>query len=392
MVVKDRENKLINMRIYNWVLAAASVLFLCAGAVSGLHAQNARHLSQAQYEALADSVHRCVLSIDTHNDTATELKHRNGVYEAPHGQVSFALMKKGGLDAAFFAVYLEQGPWRNKKSLDSAYRYCKSELLSWRSYVTKQKSDVAGIAYTPDDLYRLKAEGKRGVVLAIENGYPIGNDINKVDEFYKIGVRYITLSHNYANQICDGSRYPKSAVWHGLSPFGHKVVERMERLGMMVDVSHISDEALRDVLKIAKAPVIVSHTGCRALKPSQKRDLSDEEIRMVAANGGIVQISTGRFFLSDKYKSSQITEKVLADHVDHVKNLVGPQYVGLGTDFDGGGEIVGMNDVGKLKKLTVELLKRGWTVDELRMFWGGNVVRVWNRCIEVSKELKNSQK
>ncbi|MCI1720111.1 MAG: dipeptidase [Bacteroidales bacterium] len=355
--------------------------------IPGAPKHNAYNLSDAQYYVLADSVHNYVVSFDTHNDTATYMMHPNGEYTVPKGQVSFALMKKGGLDAAFFAVYLEQGPWKNKKSLDSAYHYCKSELLSWKKYVTTKKSDVAGMAYTPQDVLKLKAQGKRAVILAIENGYPLGDDVNRVDEFFKIGVRYITLSHNAANQVCDGSREWKTACWHGVSPFGYKVIERMEKLGMIVDISHVSSEALKDVLKVAKAPVIASHSACRALKPSQRRDLTDEEIKMIAANGGVVQIGTGRFFLSDDLPAHKVGVAVLANHIDHVKNLVGPQYVGLGTDFDGGGGVVGMDNAGQMKNLTVELLKRGWTTDELQMFWGGNLMRVWNKCIEVSSKL-----
>ena len=354
----------------------------------GAPKHNAYNLTDAQYAVLADSVHNFVVSFDTHNDTATYMMHPNGEYTVPKGQVSFDLMKKGGLDAAFFAVYLEQGTWKNKKSLDSAYHYCKGELLSWKKYVTTKKSDVAGMAYTPEDVIKLKAQGKRAVILAIENGYPLGNDVNRVDEFYKIGVRYITLSHNAANQICDGSRDWKTACWHGVSPFGYEVVERMEQLGMMVDISHVSSEALKDVLKVAKAPVIASHSACRALKPSQRRDLTDEEIKMIAANGGVVQIGTGRFFLSDDLPAHKVGVAVLANHIDHIKNLVGPQYVGLGTDFDGGGGVVGMDNAGQMKNLTIELLKRGWTVDQLQMFWGGNLMRVWNKCIEVSSKLK----
>ena len=353
----------------------------------GAPKHNAYNLTDAQYSVLADSVHNFVVSFDTHNDTATYMMHPNGEYTVPKGQVSFDLMKKGGLDAAFFAVYLEQGPWKNKKSLDSAYHYCKGELLSWKKYVTTKKSDVAGMAYTPADVVKLKAQGKRAVILAIENGYPLGDDVNRVDEFFKIGVRYITLSHNAANQICDGSRDWKTACWHGVSPFGYEVIERMEKLGMIVDISHVSSEALKDVLKVAKAPVIASHSACRVLKPSQRRDLTDEEIKMIAANGGVVQIGTGRFFLSDDLPAHKVGVAVLANHIDHVKNLVGPQYVGLGTDFDGGGGVVGMDNAGQMKNLTVELLKRGWTIDELQMFWGGNLMRVWNKCIEVSLKL-----
>ena len=216
--------------------------------------------------ALADSIHKVAISFDTHVDTPTYSLHPDGHYTVAKGQVSFELMRQGGQDGAFFAIYLDQGPWQNQKSLDSAYNWCVDELLSWKNYVEGSHSQEAGIAYSTDDVYRLKKEGKRIVVLCIENGYPV-RTLEDLDEFAKIGVKYITLSHNTPNQICDRSRYINTYYWypsigHGLSPFGEKVVERMQQLGIMVDVSHISSGSLVDVLKIVKAPVLASHSGC----------------------------------------------------------------------------------------------------------------------------------
>ena len=363
------------------------VILFCA---SVGFAQNARNLTDEQYMALADSIHKVVISFDTHVDTPSYTLHPDGHFTVAKGQVSFSLMEKGGLDGAFFAVFLDQGPWQNQQSLDSAYNWCKDELLAWKDYVNKNNSDVAEIAYSVADVRRIKKEGKRIVVLCIENGYPV-RTLSDLDEFQKIGVRYITLSHNTPNQICDGSRYPGKAFWHGLSPFGRQVVERMQQIGIMVDVSHVSTESLMDVLKVVKAPVIASHSACKALKPSQTRDLTDDEIRAIAAVDGVIQVGTGRFFLSDDLPSHKVGVKILANHIDHIKNIVGARYVGLGTDFDGGGGVVGLDNASQMKNLTVELLKRGWTVEELRGFWGGNLLRVWEKCEKYASDFQNGR-
>ena len=348
--------------------------------------------TDAQYMALADSIHKVAISFDTHVDTPTYTLHPEGRYTVAKGQVSFELMRQGGQDGAFFAIYLDQGPWQNKKSLDSAYNWCHNELQSWKDYVINHHSQEAGIAYSTDDVYRLKKEGKRIVVLCIENGYPV-RTLEDLDEFAKMGVKYITLSHNTPNQICDGSRYINSYYWypttgHGLSPFGAQVVERMQQLGIMVDVSHISSESLVDVLKIVKAPVLASHSGCKALKPSQTRNLTDDEIRAIAAVDGVIQVGTGRFFLSDDLPYYKVGVAVLANHIDHIKNLVGYRHVGLGTDFDGGGGVIGLDNSSQMKNLTVELLKRGWTPEELIAFWGGNLLRVWKACEDYASQFK----
>ncbi|MBR4802884.1 MAG: membrane dipeptidase [Bacteroidales bacterium] len=379
-------------------LLAVALLIACSlDAQSGEHCgkckkSGALNLTDTEYMALADSIHKVAISFDTHVDTPTYMMDPDGHYTVAKGQVSFEQMRRGGQDGAFFAIYLDQGPWQNQKSLDSAYNWCHSELQFWKDYVTNYCSSEAGIAYSTDDVYRLKKEGKRIVVLCIENGYPV-RTLEDVDEFASMGVKYITLSHNTPNQICDGSRYVKSYYWypstgHGLSQFGEKVVERMQQKGIMVDVSHISSEALADVLRVAKAPVFASHSACRALKPSQTRNLTDDEIRAIAAVDGVIQVGTGRFFLSDDLPYYKVGVAVLANHIDHIKNLVGYRHVGLGTDFDGGGGVVGLDNSAQMKNLTVELLKRGWTADELIAFWGGNLLRVWKACEAYASQFK----
>ena len=172
----------------------------------------------------------------------------------------------------------------------------------------------------------------------------------------------------------------------GLSDFGRKVVRRMNELGMMVDISHAASGTVKDVLECSAAPIIASHSGVWAIK-NHKRNLTDEELKAIAAKGGNIQVATGRFFLSTLPKK-EVTVKHLADHIDHVRDQVGIEHAGLGTDFDGGGGVVGLENVSKMKALTIELLKRGYTPEELGLFWGGNLLRVWKEVEEVAKSLK----
>lgn len=341
-------------------------------------------LTEEEYIAVADSIHKRYITLDSHNDTALYLNHPDGKYSVAKGQVTFSKMKEGGLDAGFFAIYLGQKAL-DKKSLDSAYNYCSTELALFTEYV-KNHSDEAEIAYKPSDFAKIKAKGKSIVVLAIENGYPIGTDIDKLDEFYGRGVRYLTLSHNYANNICDASMDKNPEMYGGLSDFGYKVIERMNRLGMIVDVSHASSSTLKDVLECSKAPIVATHSGAWEIK-NHKRNLTDDELRAIAAKGGVIQCATGRFFLSTLPKK-EVTIKHLVDHIDHMKKVVGPDHIGLGTDFDGGGGVIGLEDCTKVKAVTVEMLKRGYTPEELGKFWGGNFLRAWEEIIKVSENIK----
>jgi membrane dipeptidase len=347
-------------------------------------AESRTQLTEEEASVVANMVHEKYVSLDSHNDTAGWLNHPDGDFGVTKGQVTFPLMKEGGLDAAFFAIYLDQGPL-NDFSRDSVYNYAMNEIALFKKYIAEH-SDEAEIGYAPEDLKKIKKKGKRCVVFALENGYGIGKDLDKINKFYDEGVRYITLCHNYVNDICDASRYTKGHSWGGLSEFGYKVVERMNELGMIIDFSHASSSTLWDLLECSKAPVIATHSSVWELKKNN-RNLKDDEIKAIAKAGGLIQLASGRFFLSDLPKK-EVTIKHLADHIDYIKNLVGAEYIGLGTDFDGGGGVVGLEDCSKMKDLTKELLLRGYTPYELSLFWGGNFLRVWQKIIDVSKELK----
>ena len=345
-------------------------------------------LTEAEIKVVADSVHRRYPTLDTHNDTATYWNHPDGDYGVKKGQVSFEKMRQGGLDGAFFAVYLDPGPI-DKHSLDSVKAHADNEFELCHRYMAAH-SDEAAYAYRAGDVDSLKRIGKRIVVQAIENGYPIGWDINNVKHYYDLGVRAITLSHNGHNTICDAAMDKKPPMYGGLSPFGIEVIKEMNRLGIMIDLSHGASSTLADVLKYSAAPIIASHSGARAIK-DHKRNLTDDELRAIAANGGTIQVATGRYFLSTLPKN-EVGVSILCDHIMHVIEVAGEDHVGIGTDFDGGGGVVGLEDVSKMKEITYELLRRGLTPAQLGKFWGGNILRVWRDVEKGSFILSQNEK
>jgi len=364
----------------------------------------------------ADKIHNNYLTVDTHCDTPMNLVESDYDLGVRHdkGCVDFPRMKEGGLDAEFLAVFTSQGP-RN----DSTYRKVFDEALKIIDSIHKnveKNSTLAELAYSPDDAYRIKKEMKIAAFMGIENGYPIGNDISRVRQFYDLGARYITLCHTSNNDICDSSTDPDGPENNGLSQFGAEVVKEMNRLGMMVDVSHISDKSFYDVLKISKAPVIASHSSCRSLC-SSPRNLTDDMLLALKANGGVIQICIFSSYiktpepnpeldvrikalkekygdfktLSDSLKSKYRAERWdiqdkymklatvsdVVDHIDHVVQVIGIDHVGIGTDFDGGGGVNGCRSVADMKNITIELLRRGYSKSEIGKIWGGNVMRVF---------------
>lgn len=351
-----------------------TILMLCASTL--LYSQ-----SEAIIQAKADSIHRVFFTIDTHNDHAIFANHpENDDYSVSKGQVSFPMMVEGGLDASVFAIFLEQ-KGRTADSLKIATEYAIREINLFKEYVA-QFSDYVEIAYSVEDLLRIKQEGKKGVLLSIENGYALGTDISNVKMFYDMGIRLITLCHFGDNDICDSANGSKEK-WGGLSPFGVEVVKEMNRLGMIVDLSHSSRNTLYDCLEVSSAPVVASHSGVYAIKQIP-RNLTDDEMRKLAAKGGFIGSATGRYFLSNLPKK-QVYVTHIVDHVDYVKNLIGKDFIGIGTDFDGGGGVVGFENMSKMKEITKEMLRRGYTDEELECFWGKNFLRVF-REVELNRE------
>lgn len=328
---------------------------------------------EATIAAKADSLHKVFFTIDTHNDYAIYACHPDAEdYSVEKGQVSFPMMVDGGLDAGVFAIYMGQAG-RTPDSLQLAVEYGVRELKMFKEFV-KQFSDYVEIAYTADDLLRIKKEGKRAVLLSLENGYMLGTDIKNVEMFYDLGIRLITLCHFGDNDICDSANGSKDE-WGGLSPFGKEVVKEMNRLGMIIDLSHSSRTTVYDCLELSTAPIVASHSGVYNLK-AIPRNLTDPEMLGLARKGGYIGLPAGRYFLSHKPKK-ELSVSYIIDHVDYVKNLIGKEYIGIGTDFDGGAGIPGFEKMSHMKELTKEMLRRGYTDEEIEHFWGLNFLRVF---------------
>ena len=322
----------------------------------------------------AEKLHNKIISIDTHTDTALSLV-RDDV-DLSKVQADFAKLRAGRVDCCFYPIFVDQGPLEDA-SRDSAYRWTLDQMKAIRAYIEARPRE-ARIAYCADDIVKNKKRHKLSLVMGIENGYPIGKDLSRVQEFYNLGTRIITLSHNYDNDICDASRYPQN-TWGGLSPFGKELVKEMNRLGIIVDCSHASTSTLYDCLELSTAPVICSHSCVYAIK-DHPRNLTDDEIKAIAAKGGVIQVTTGRWALS-WLPHAEVNIGCFCDHVEYIRNLVGVEYVGIGTDFDGGGGMNELEDASRMKYITVELMRRGWTDHELELFWGGNFLRVM-RAVE----------
>ena len=385
--------------------------------------------SEKQLIRKANRIQASILTVDTHCDTPMEFTDPNfdmGVRSAD-GCVDFPKMIEGGLHAEFFAVFTAQGP-RNDSTYDKVHKnaiYIPNAIIK----NVEKNSSVAGIATTPDDAYRLKKQGKIAAFIGMENGYPIGKDLTRIKQYFDLGVRYITLAHTKNNDICDSSTDPAGQENGGLSSFGAQVVKEMNRLGMMVDVSHISDKSFFDVLKVTATPVIASHSSCRALCGSP-RNLSDDMLVALKENGGVIQIcilgnylktpepnpeldqklkelktkygeydnlnDSTKKIVRNEYKNIQktyekpATVKDVVDHIDHVVQVIGIDYVGIGTDFDGGGGVDGCRTAADMKNITVELLRRGYSKQDITKIWGGNIMRVMQKAEDYAKN--NSSK
>ena len=325
-----------------------------------------------------EKLHDKIIAIDTHTDTALELVKEN--VDLNKVQADFAKLREGRIDCCFYPIFVDQGPLEDA-SRDSAYAWTIDKMKAIRAYIEARPRE-ARIALCADDIVKNKKRHKLSLVMGIENGYPIGKDLSRVKKFYDLGTRIITLSHNYDNDICDASRYPQN-TWGGLSPFGKELVKEMNRLGILVDCSHASTSTLYDCLELSTAPVICSHSCVYAIK-DHPRNLTDDEIKAIAAKGGVIQVTTGRWALSWQPRA-EVNIGCFCDHVEYIRNLVGVEYVGIGTDFDGGGGMNELEDASKMKYITVELMRRGWTDRELELFWGGNFLRVMRAVEEAAQ-------
>lgn len=364
------------------------------------------------------ALHRRLFTIDTHADTPTASLMRPGwdfaaahTFAADRSQCDLPRLAQGA-DAMVFAVYSTQAA-RRAEGYAMAYERA-SQVLRRTRDVIERNALQCGLALTAADGLRLKSEGRRAIYLSIENSYSVGLDPGNVQRFHDLGVRMLGLTHMLNNDLADSSTDPRGAEWGGLSPLGREVLAECNRLGIVLDASHASDDALRDLLELSRAPVVLSHSGCRAVC-DHPRNVGDDLLRGLAARGGVIQLNAlpiavvpvpedGRTAaLSDMLLTlgnSILTPDVLAQaeaawhridaeypnpaatlddyiaHVEHAVEVAGIDHVGIGCDFDGGGGVTGLNDVGEFPNLTRALLARGWDEDSLAKLWGGNTLRV----------------
>lgn len=317
----------------------------------------------------AKAIHNRIITVDSHCDTPMLLgKGATLKTKSKVGKVNVPLMQEGQIDAACIVAYLSQ-KGRDDHSLQQA------TAKAFRLINTiKQQVDACGvtatIAQTPWELLALKHAGIKAFFIGIENGYAIGKDLNNIALFKEQGVVYITLCHNGNNDLCDSA---KGAVeWYGLSPLGKDAVKEMNRLGIMVDISHAADQTVWDVLEISQYPIIASHSSARALC-DHPRNLTDDQIRAIAAKGGVIQVCLYSGFLALDRKA---TVADVVSHILHIREIAGVDHVGIGSDFDGGGGIDQCNASNELINLTKALLAAGLTEDELAKIWSGNFLRV----------------
>ncbi|CCH55793.1 Membrane dipeptidase [Fibrisoma limi BUZ 3] len=369
----------------------------------------------------ARQIHQRVLTLDTHADAPIMMQKPGFDVGVAHdtkrdqSQIDFPRMKQGRMDAMFFAVYTSQGP-----RTPEGHANAKASALRQFELIheaVKKHADQAELATTPADAYRIEKAGKRAVFIGMENGYPIGDDLSMLRKYYDLGCRYVTLTHFANNLIGDSSTDPDGPLHNGLSDFGKKVVVEMNRLGILIDVSHVADKTFYDALALSKAPVIASHSNARALCDFP-RNMTDDMIRAIAARGGVVQVNFVSDYLrkpsdahraaktkirmarvgremtpelearitaqsdsvSKVYASERASLSDIADHIDHIVKIAGIDHVGIGSDFDGGGGVNGLEDVSQIENLTVELLRRKYSEDDIRKIWGGNLLRVLGKA------------
>jgi membrane dipeptidase len=370
--------------------------------------------------AVADSLAKNIIIVDTHIDVPYRLTEEweDISKRTSKGDFDYPRAISGGLNAAFMSIYTP-AELENKGTSKTTAK----NLISLVEDLVKKNPDKFALAYSVADVTKQFNTGVISFPMGMENGSPIEGKIENLKYFYDKGIRYITLAHSKSNHISDSS-YDENKRWNGLSPFGKKVVEEMNRLGIMVDISHVSDSAFYQVLEISKAPAIASHSSCRYFTPGWERNMSDEMIKKLAEKGGVIQINFGSSFLKKdiREKSSAVynyisnyvsrnkltpkeekefrtkyyaehnpgyaSVKDVVAHIDHVVKLVGIDYVGLGSDFDGVGDSLpeGLKDVSQYPNLIYELLKAGYSEKNIEKICSGNILRVWSEVEKIAEK------
>ncbi len=408
-------------------------------------------ISEDQLVAKAREIHDKIITLDTHCDiNVKNFTDSINYTQDLDVQVTLPKMKKGGLDVAWFIVYTGQDSLTTA-GYEKAHEIAMSKFNAIHKLAKEIAPDQIGLALTSEDVKRIHKNGKKVAMIGIENGYPVGTDINNVKKFYDLGARYMSLSHNGHSQLCDSNTGEADGVWlhNGLSDLGKQVIEEMNKYGIMIDVSHPSKESMRQMIELTKAPIIASHSSARALC-DHSRNLDDEQLQWLKENGGVVQTVAFTSYLNtekfekrneklvaiakkiadsmgvtwlerkevaklsteekEKYydfymkmlsvrraKVKKITDLPPAvdvadfvNHIDYMVKKIGIDHVGISSDFDGGGGIEGWSDASETFNVTLELVKRGYTEEEIEKLWSGNLLRVLDEVQKVATELRGS--
>lgn len=361
-------------------------LLACPLALSGSRADDSL---RARAGALAQEF----LLVDAHIDLPSRLdgSHEDISVRTKGGDFDYPRARAGGLKAAFMSIYVSSSFEESGGGREVAER-----LITLVERLAADHPAMFALARSPFDVRKNAAAGTISLPLGMENGTPLEGKLENIRYFYDRGIRYITLVHAKNNHLCDSS-YDEERRWHGLSPFGRSVVEEMNRVGMMIDVSHVSDSTFEQVVRLSRAPVIASHSSCRHFTPGYERNMSDAMIRGLAAHGGVIHITFGSMFLGNEFRKQGGKHKAtvgdVVAHIDHAVKVAGVDHVGLGSDFDGVGELPqGLQDVSGYPEIIFGLLKLGYAEGDIRKICGENTLRVWSEVEQVARTMQAPRK
>ncbi|MBE7515211.1 MAG: membrane dipeptidase [Chloracidobacterium sp.] len=433
------------------ILSAIAMVALFA-TLPGLSvlAQTRGDKAEAKLRAKALKIHKEVITLDTHNDISTSnFTDKVNYTQELSTQVNLPKMREGGLDVSWMVVYTGQGPL-TEEGYAAAYKNAIDKFEAIHRLAEKYAPNEIGIALTSNDVRRLVKEGKLVAMIGVENGYPIGTDLGRIKEFADRGARYMSLAHNGHSQLADSNTGEADGIWlnNGLSDLGKKAIAEMNKWGIMIDLSHPSKQSNLQAIALSKAPVIASHSGARALC-DHSRNLDDEQLEAIKKNGGVVQAVAFRSYVNtaksalrsakmnelmkelaakegftllsrdeirkmpeaemeayfqkmqafraknsavirERLKDSapDVNVKDFVDHIDYLVKKIGIDHVGISSDFDGGGGVEGWDGADETFNVTLELVRRGYTKNQIAKLWSGNLLRVLDEVQEIGRRIR----
>ena len=330
-----------------------------------------------------------IVTIDTHIDINVE-NFTDSINYTMNTDTQFNLpnMMEGELDVAWLVVYTAQGEL-NEEGYEAAYENAISKFDAIDRLVNEYAPDQVELALSSQDVSRILAEGKKVIMIGVENAYSMGLDTSNVEKFWEKGARYVSLTHNGHNQFSDSNtgEFDDTALHNGLSDLGKELIELLNYYGIMIDISHPSKEAIRQMTELSKAPIIASHSSARALR-DHPRNVDDEQLNWIKENGGVIQTTALGFFLTDREDPPANMDDFM-DHIDYMVEKIGIDHVGISSDFDGGGGIEGWEDASETMNVTSALRKRGYSESEIAKLWGGNLLRVLDEVQEIAAKLQS---